>query len=214
MLCAFDLIELDGADLRRAPIEHRKHKLSQLVRTPRPGIVLYEHYDGEGDIVFKYACKLRLRRHRFEAAWLPVSVGMVCALGEGEKSQSASCQTRGRRGLGPVNVTERKTKVILVECLTCRHEGMIHERDLARFGLKPGTPISRFVKNLTVADFSFPWSFRFAVRLLNLKCWKRSQQSLDQPPPRRTQLRFGFEQHQQRRISRAVFRNVQLHEPS
>jgi hypothetical protein len=27
-------------------------------------------------------------------------------------------------------VTERKTKVILVECLTCRHEGMIHERDL------------------------------------------------------------------------------------
>jgi ATP-dependent DNA ligase len=26
--------------------------------TPRPGIVLNEHYDGEGDIVYKYACKL------------------------------------------------------------------------------------------------------------------------------------------------------------
>jgi bifunctional non-homologous end joining protein LigD len=57
-LCAFDLIELDGEDLRRTPIEHRKHKLARLVRTPRPGIVVNEHYDGDGDIVFKYACKL------------------------------------------------------------------------------------------------------------------------------------------------------------
>jgi bifunctional non-homologous end joining protein LigD len=58
VLCAFDLIELDGADLRRAPIEHRKQKLARLVRTPHPGIVVNEHYDGEGDIVFKHACKL------------------------------------------------------------------------------------------------------------------------------------------------------------
>jgi hypothetical protein len=29
VLCAFDLIELDGEDLRRAPIEHRKHKLAR-----------------------------------------------------------------------------------------------------------------------------------------------------------------------------------------
>ncbi len=58
VLCAFDLIELDGADLRRAPIEHRKHKLARLVRTPRPGIVFNEHYNGDGEIVFKYACKL------------------------------------------------------------------------------------------------------------------------------------------------------------
>ena len=58
VLCAFDLIELEGDDLRRAPIEHRKQKLSRLVRTPHPGIVLNEHYDGDGEIVFKHACKL------------------------------------------------------------------------------------------------------------------------------------------------------------
>jgi bifunctional non-homologous end joining protein LigD len=58
VLCAFDLIELEGEDLRRAPIEHRKQKLSRLVRTPHPGIVLNEHYDGDGDIVFEHACKL------------------------------------------------------------------------------------------------------------------------------------------------------------
>jgi bifunctional non-homologous end joining protein LigD len=58
VLCAFDLIEFDGADLRRAPIEHRKQKLARLVRTPHPGIVVNEHYGGDGDIVFKSACKL------------------------------------------------------------------------------------------------------------------------------------------------------------
>ena len=58
VLCAFDLIELDGEDLRRTPIEHRKRKLAKLVRGPHPGIALNEHYEGDGAIVFKYACKL------------------------------------------------------------------------------------------------------------------------------------------------------------
>ncbi|HTE75552.1 MAG TPA: hypothetical protein VK653_02285 [Xanthobacteraceae bacterium] len=58
VLCAFDLIEIEGEDLRRKPIKDRKHKLSRLVRTPRPGIVVNEHYDGDGETVFKYACKL------------------------------------------------------------------------------------------------------------------------------------------------------------
>jgi bifunctional non-homologous end joining protein LigD len=58
ILCAFDLIELDGQDLRRTPIEHRKRTLAKLVRTPQPGIVLNEHYKGDGEIVFKHACKL------------------------------------------------------------------------------------------------------------------------------------------------------------
>jgi bifunctional non-homologous end joining protein LigD len=58
VLCAFDLIELDGEVLRRAPIERRKQKLARLVRGQRPGIVLNEHYDGDGDVVFAHACKL------------------------------------------------------------------------------------------------------------------------------------------------------------
>ena len=58
VLVAFDLIELDGEDLRRSPIEHRKRKLAKLARGPHPGIVSNEHYDGDGDIVFNHACKL------------------------------------------------------------------------------------------------------------------------------------------------------------
>ena len=40
VLCAFDLIELDGEDLRRSSIEYRKRKLAKLVRRPQLGIVL------------------------------------------------------------------------------------------------------------------------------------------------------------------------------
>jgi len=59
VMIAFDLIELNGADMRRLPIEQRKHKLADLLRSPcHPGIVLNEHYVGDGDIVYKHACKL------------------------------------------------------------------------------------------------------------------------------------------------------------
>ena len=36
VLIAFDLIELDGEDMRRVPIEQRKAKLARLVRVPVP----------------------------------------------------------------------------------------------------------------------------------------------------------------------------------
>jgi bifunctional non-homologous end joining protein LigD len=61
VLIAFDLIELDGEDLRRSPIEHRKRKLAKLARSPHPGIVLNEFFEGDGDILFEHACKLGAR---------------------------------------------------------------------------------------------------------------------------------------------------------
>jgi ATP-dependent DNA ligase len=32
VLCAFELIEVDGEDLRRAPFEHRKARLGDLLK--------------------------------------------------------------------------------------------------------------------------------------------------------------------------------------
>jgi len=58
VLIGFDLIELDGEDLRGSTIEHSKRKLAKLVRGPHPGIVLNEFFEGDGDILFKHACKL------------------------------------------------------------------------------------------------------------------------------------------------------------
>ena len=58
VLLAFDLIELDGEDLRRSPIEYRKRMLAKLVRGPNAGIVVNEVFEGDGDILFAHACKL------------------------------------------------------------------------------------------------------------------------------------------------------------
>ena len=58
LLIAFDLIELDGEDLRRTPIELRKRSLAKLVRRPHAGIVLNEVFEGDGGILFAHACKL------------------------------------------------------------------------------------------------------------------------------------------------------------
>ena len=58
LLIAFDLIELDGEDLRRTPIEQRKRTLAKLARRPQVGIVVNEVFEGNGDILFAHACKL------------------------------------------------------------------------------------------------------------------------------------------------------------
>jgi bifunctional non-homologous end joining protein LigD len=58
VLCAFDLLELDGRDLRRTPIEERKHVLAKLLSHPHEGIAFNERYTGDGAIIYKHACKL------------------------------------------------------------------------------------------------------------------------------------------------------------
>jgi bifunctional non-homologous end joining protein LigD len=59
-LYAFDLIELNGEDLRREPIEHRKAALARLLRHAKAGLLLNEHISELGDVVFRHACKLGL----------------------------------------------------------------------------------------------------------------------------------------------------------
>jgi bifunctional non-homologous end joining protein LigD len=58
VLCAFDLLELDGRDLRREPLEKRKALLAKLLKGSPSSIVLNEYYEDEGEIVFREACKL------------------------------------------------------------------------------------------------------------------------------------------------------------
>ena len=58
VLCAFDLIELDGQDLRWARLEDRKHALADLLRGMEDGIAFNKHFDADGAIVFTHACVL------------------------------------------------------------------------------------------------------------------------------------------------------------
>jgi bifunctional non-homologous end joining protein LigD len=59
-LYAFDLLELDGLDMRREPIETRKATLASILRrTGLPGVRLNEHIaHPKGALVFQHVCKL------------------------------------------------------------------------------------------------------------------------------------------------------------
>jgi bifunctional non-homologous end joining protein LigD len=59
-LYAFDLIELNGDDLRRDPLEVRKATLASILAKARPGIRFNEHIEGDGPTVFAHACKMGL----------------------------------------------------------------------------------------------------------------------------------------------------------
>jgi bifunctional non-homologous end joining protein LigD len=60
-LYAFDLLELDGTDMRREPLEVRKATLASILRKSRTGVRLNEHLEHpEGEVVFRHACKMGL----------------------------------------------------------------------------------------------------------------------------------------------------------
>ena len=60
VLFAFDLIALDGDDLRQRPLEERKAKLARLLSRVRGGIHFNEHIEGDGAIVFEHTCRMGL----------------------------------------------------------------------------------------------------------------------------------------------------------
>jgi bifunctional non-homologous end joining protein LigD len=59
-LYAFDLIELNGDDLRLNPLEGRKATLEMILSKAGLGIRFNEHMQGEGETLFRHACKLGL----------------------------------------------------------------------------------------------------------------------------------------------------------
>jgi bifunctional non-homologous end joining protein LigD len=59
VLFAFDLLELDGEDLRRLPVEDRRAKLATVVGNV-PEIQFSEGLVGDGQTVFGHACRLGL----------------------------------------------------------------------------------------------------------------------------------------------------------
>jgi ATP-dependent DNA ligase len=57
-LYAFDLLELEGEDLRPLALIERKARLSRLLRRSKAGILLNEHIAADGPTVFAHACQL------------------------------------------------------------------------------------------------------------------------------------------------------------
>jgi bifunctional non-homologous end joining protein LigD len=59
MLYGFDLLELDGEDLRSLPLGERK-RLARLLGGRLIGIVLSQHTDEDGAAIFQQACRMGL----------------------------------------------------------------------------------------------------------------------------------------------------------
>jgi len=59
-LYAFDLLELNGDDLRREPLDTRKATLASVLRRAAPGLRLNDHIEADGPTVFAHACKMGL----------------------------------------------------------------------------------------------------------------------------------------------------------
>jgi bifunctional non-homologous end joining protein LigD len=58
VLFSFDLVELDGRDLRMEPIEFRKAELKKLLRGGPTPLQWLEHLEVEGVVMFELVCAL------------------------------------------------------------------------------------------------------------------------------------------------------------
>ena len=96
---AFDLLELDGTDMRREPIEVRKATLASILRKSRPGVRLNEHLEHPT----ARWCSPRLQDgrggDRVEAARIALPVGPVAGLAEVQEPGGAGGEAGGRGGL-------------------------------------------------------------------------------------------------------------------
>ena len=59
-LYAFDLLELDGTDVRPLALEQRKDRLRQILQQAPAGIQYNDHLEGDGAEIFAHACRLGL----------------------------------------------------------------------------------------------------------------------------------------------------------
>jgi hypothetical protein len=91
---AFDLIELNGDDVRRDPLAMRKATLERILARAEPGIWFNEHLDEEdGPLVFHHACKLG-ETARFSLQFWPLA-----ALDQIEEPRGTGCEAGSRRRL-------------------------------------------------------------------------------------------------------------------
>jgi bifunctional non-homologous end joining protein LigD len=59
-LFAFDLLRLNGDDLRPLPLEERRARLRKALRGADKALRFSEHLEGDGEAIFRHACALGL----------------------------------------------------------------------------------------------------------------------------------------------------------
>jgi bifunctional non-homologous end joining protein LigD len=106
---AFDLLHLDGHNLRKLPLSQRKVILSEVLSSIEPGlpIRLSEHIEGRGEEVFAKACELGAEGIVSKLASAPYSSGrgntwlkMKCGLQQEFVVGGFTAPEKGGRGVG------------------------------------------------------------------------------------------------------------------
>jgi bifunctional non-homologous end joining protein LigD len=91
---AFDLLHLDGHDLRRTPLIERRAALRGLIEPdPRSPIQFSDHVDCDGAKFFKAAAELGLG-HRVQAGNQPVSRGFLTQVAQDQEERVRSPRHR------------------------------------------------------------------------------------------------------------------------
>ena len=100
-LYAFDLLELDGTDLRREPIEVRKATLASILRKSRPGLRLNEHLEHDGG---RDGLPARLRSSAAKASspsgWARATALAARRIGSSSRTQQRRPSVVRRRRIG------------------------------------------------------------------------------------------------------------------
>jgi bifunctional non-homologous end joining protein LigD len=86
------LIELDGKDLRREPIERRKVLLIRLLAKASVGLQANNHIVNPGDVVFRHACQLGFEGIVSKRLTLPFRA--LPALDQEQESKTPSSEAR------------------------------------------------------------------------------------------------------------------------
>ncbi len=100
----FDLLALDGEDLRSRPLADRKNKLESLIKNAPPEIHYSKHVRGNGEKSFQAACKSHLE-------------GIVCKRAESPYSATRNgdwvklkCDRRQEFVIGGYTLSEKRTR--------------------------------------------------------------------------------------------------------
>ena len=96
-LYAFDLIELDGDDLRRHSLIVRKMTLVSVLAPAAPGLRLNQHLEADILDVFHHACKLGLEGIVSKQKGLPPTSHMRAVLSADAGTTRASTQQPSKR---------------------------------------------------------------------------------------------------------------------
>ena len=100
-LYAFDLIELNGDDMRRDPLVVRKATLTSVLARARVGIRFNEHLEfDDGETVFNHACRMGLEGIVSKRKNIALSLGPLAGLAQDEEcNRREASAARGGGGL-------------------------------------------------------------------------------------------------------------------